>query len=311
MINIAVLGTNFGKFHAKLFSRIKGAAVKTVYGRNTEKLAEIQNQLEVNTTTDLEDVLNNRSIDLVDICLPSELHRDFAIRCLDAKKHVFCETPLAFSCQDAADMLNAAKRNNRNVFVDQFLKFSQPHKFAIDFVRNESGKPPVVFSCYNKTAPVWGDLSVGKSLLNFYIYNMDFMIEIMGYPEEVAACALDQPEKSAIFGGYKYGDRIASVTCLSNLPENTPLQTGYQLIFEDRILSFSGSYGEKIEESVQVMEGPETRLVSLPGVDPYEGTFRHVIDCMSRNEKSNLIDIETAMLSIRLIEETKIQIYKR
>jgi len=310
MISIAVLGTNFGKFHAERFSEIEGVNVKAVFGRNTEKLDNVHEQLGVHTTTDLEEILVDGEIDLVDICLPSAIHRDYAVRCLDAGKHVFCETPLTFSHKETVEIHKAAERNNRYVFVDQFIKFSQPHKYAIDFVRSSSGKPPAVFSCWNKTAPVWGDLSVDKSLFNFFVHNMDFLIEVMGYPEDVTACALDQVEKSAIYGGYQYGDRIASVTCLSNLPENALLQTGYELVFEDRILSFSGSYGEKIEESVQVMEGPETRLVSLPGVDPYEGTFRHVIDCMIRNEKSNLIDIEMAMLSIRLIEETQTQIYK-
>jgi hypothetical protein len=58
-----------------------------------EKLAQIRDDFGFATSTDQDAVLNDSSVDLVDICLPTRLHADVAVRALNASKDVLIELP--------------------------------------------------------------------------------------------------------------------------------------------------------------------------------------------------------------------------
>ena len=75
-MNIAILGTGFGKEHVKLFRQEKLVDKIIVWGRNPEKLAEIEKEFGVQTTINLDDILNDTSIELVDVCLPTKVHAE-------------------------------------------------------------------------------------------------------------------------------------------------------------------------------------------------------------------------------------------
>ena len=55
--------------------------------------------------TDLDVMLKECRIDVLDICLPTFLHKEFAIRALNSGLHVLCEKPMALNYADAALML--------------------------------------------------------------------------------------------------------------------------------------------------------------------------------------------------------------
>jgi len=57
-------------------------------------------------------------VDLVDICTPDRHHRDIALAALQAKKHVFCEKPMALSAAQAREMLSGARAAGRNHMVN-------------------------------------------------------------------------------------------------------------------------------------------------------------------------------------------------
>lgn len=59
-MNIGVLGTKFGAYHAELWSRMEGVEQVTVYGRNEEKLGLLQKKLGVQVTSRIEDMIGAR-----------------------------------------------------------------------------------------------------------------------------------------------------------------------------------------------------------------------------------------------------------
>ena len=57
-----------------------------------------------------EDAVNDPEIDLIDICLPDNLHYDVAKAALLAGKHVFCEKPLADTADEARELAEIARQ---------------------------------------------------------------------------------------------------------------------------------------------------------------------------------------------------------
>ena len=106
-MKIALLGTGFGQAHAAVYADRPDVDEVVVFGRTPDKLATIGGQFGFATTTDLDALLADPSVDLVDICLPTALHADVAVRALQAGHDVLIELPLATTHADAHRIIAA------------------------------------------------------------------------------------------------------------------------------------------------------------------------------------------------------------
>ncbi|MEU6247653.1 Gfo/Idh/MocA family oxidoreductase [Glycomyces sp. NPDC047010] len=79
-------------------------------GRDADRLTAAAAKLGWDSTeTDWRRLVERDDIDLVDICVPGNLHAEIAIAALEAGKHVLCEKPLANSVEEAEAMTAAAE----------------------------------------------------------------------------------------------------------------------------------------------------------------------------------------------------------
>ncbi|PRY62516.1 putative dehydrogenase [Glycomyces artemisiae] len=84
-------------------------------GRDADRLAAAAAKLGWDSTeTDWRRLIERDDIDLVDICVPGNLHAEIAIAALEAGKHVLCEKPLANSVEEAEAMTAAAEAAKAN-----------------------------------------------------------------------------------------------------------------------------------------------------------------------------------------------------
>lgn len=75
----------------------------------------------------IEELLQNEpAINLVSICTPNGLHAQHSIQALNKGFHVLCEKPLAISVYDSGEMIKAAERSNKRLFVIKQNRFNPP-----------------------------------------------------------------------------------------------------------------------------------------------------------------------------------------
>ncbi|PTX60779.1 oxidoreductase family protein [Melghirimyces profundicolus] len=187
MIKIGILGTGFGKVHASIYDKMEGVEVAGIFGGTPETLNKLKEEFDVHVTTNADDLLHDPEIDLIDVCLPTSVHREYGIQALKQKKHVFCETPVSYALEDAEEMRTVAKEYNRVLLVNLFFKFSDPHRFAIDKIKSKALGNPLVVTAYQKTPPHWGNMNLYRMVQDFTLHNFDFINEIMGTPKELTA----------------------------------------------------------------------------------------------------------------------------
>ena len=82
---------------------------KVVQGFVLPHEAEAARKLGWEVNLDMMDAVRNDKSEYVDICLPNALHYSVALAAIEAKKHVFCEKPLAISVDEAREMVEAAE----------------------------------------------------------------------------------------------------------------------------------------------------------------------------------------------------------
>jgi len=117
-LGIGLIGSKFmGRAHSnawmsahRFFDLASTPAMRAVAATNADDLAEFGPRWGwARTTTDWHDLLDDPSIDLVDVTTPNHLHAEQSIAALEAGKHVACEKPLAGTLDDARRMAQAAE----------------------------------------------------------------------------------------------------------------------------------------------------------------------------------------------------------
>jgi len=118
ILNVAVIGVGWiGRIHCECYRRLEPlfkdirVVLHTVVDivENAAKDAKLSYGF-LNHTTDWKDVINNREIDIIDICVDNMFHKDIALAAAKAGKHIACEKPLATGVNDAAQMVDAAAK---------------------------------------------------------------------------------------------------------------------------------------------------------------------------------------------------------
>lgn len=135
MIKFAVIGQgHIGKRHAEMIRNNPHSelvAVCDILSREELGL----NGLKEKFFASFDELLaSDLDIDVINICTPNGLHADYAIRALQAKKHVVLEKPIALSKNDAEKILFKSLEVSRHVFSVMQNRFSPPSVWLKDIV---------------------------------------------------------------------------------------------------------------------------------------------------------------------------------
>lgn len=108
--------------------------------------------------TDWRDAVNDPEIDLIDICLPDNLHYEVAKAALLAGKHVLCEKPLADTAHEARELADIAREKGVITRVGHAFPRNPVHDRARDIIASgEIGEITLFKGCQH--IDVFGDPS--------------------------------------------------------------------------------------------------------------------------------------------------------
>jgi predicted dehydrogenase len=83
-------------------------------------------------------IADNPDIDIVYVVLPNAMHAEFTIRALEAGKHVICEKPMAVSVKECQQMIDAAKKANRQLAIGYRLHSTPQHQEVMKYGREKT-----------------------------------------------------------------------------------------------------------------------------------------------------------------------------
>ncbi len=150
-IKFAVIGCgHIGKRHAEMISRNEECELVALVDVKDRTTLGIEKH-DVPFFPSVEALLNaGLDFDVVNIASPNGFHAEQAMACLDARKHVVIEKPIALSKQDAEKVIFKALHVHRHVFAVMQNRYSPPSQWIKDLV--ESGKLGKIFmvqlNCY-------------------------------------------------------------------------------------------------------------------------------------------------------------------
>ena len=197
-IKFAVVGCgHIGKRHAEMISRNPDAELVALIDVKQKDLLNIDSFIVplFNSITDF--LKSNIEVDVINIATPNGFHAAQALECLDAKKHVVIEKPMALNKQDAEKVIFKALHVHKHVFAVMQNRYSPPSVWIKDLI--ETGKLGKIFmvqlNCYwNRDdryykADSWHgkkDLD-GGTLFTQFSHFIDIMYWLFGDVENIQA----------------------------------------------------------------------------------------------------------------------------
>lgn len=126
-VRVAVVGLGWsGMQHLKGYTADPQSEVIAVCDLDKARVDKIAARRKIpNTYTNHLEMLENKDIDAVSVCLPNFLHAPISIDALNAGKHVLCEKPPARSASEAKAMADAALRNDKTLMYALVQRFDR------------------------------------------------------------------------------------------------------------------------------------------------------------------------------------------
>jgi len=113
--------------HIYSIKRNSNAELIAICDIDRDKLEKIKKKYNVKYAYNkIDDLLDNKEIDIVNICTPSGMHPEMIIKCVKKRKNVLCEKPLGLNYKEALNAVKMSKRFKRKVIVCFQNRYNPP-----------------------------------------------------------------------------------------------------------------------------------------------------------------------------------------
>jgi predicted dehydrogenase len=250
MLKVGLIGCGFmGTMHANCYKNIEGVTLAAVADVRKEKAEEIASGTNAVIYGDGMDLIKNADVDVIDVCLPTYLHAEYALAAMEKVQYLFVEKPVALTVCEAKKMLEKSKETGCQVQVGQVIRFWDEYVELKKIV--ESGKyGKVVNANFRRLSPrpEWGwenwllntPLSGGAGQ-DLHIHDVDYALSLFGEPKKFYSAKNQIGEKNSYVNTLLvYDGFVVGVEGTWDLPASHPFEATLRVVFENAVVENAG-----------------------------------------------------------------------
>lgn len=322
-IKVGVVGAGFmGGMHTNCYVAAAGAELVAVCDVRQEAAEKLATPHKAKAFTDADKMFAEAGLDMVDICLPTNMHCDYVVRAAKAKLHVLCEKPIATSVPEANKMIAATKKAGVQFMIAQVIRFWPEYMVLKQYVaEGKLGKLLSLQMTRISPRPTWSwqnwlqDAKLsGGALVDLHIHDADFARYLMGDPLSIQVAGSGrQGCWDHIFVNYIYRDAVAQAEGGWDFPAQFPFCMSYRAILEEGTLDYScrnnptltlypadGGKGQPVELPKPVV-GAAASGGNISDLGGYYNEIKYFLDCLLKGEKPTITTPEDARDSLALV----------
>ena len=307
MAKVAVLGAGFmGGMHAEVYRNLPNAKLVAILDRDLDKARKLATRYKVAAYSTAEDLFDQENIDVVDICLPTFLHHEYAVKAAREGKHILCEKPIALTIEDADEMIHTAEKTKVKLMIGQVLRFWPEYiKLKEIYDSGRLGKLRSITCIRLSPTPDWAwdnwltdPERSGGALLDLHIHDTDYLLYLLGKPLSLICHASSHPlPYGHVFTTYTFPDNvIAFAEGGWDMPPSFPFTMAYTALFEKGVVEFD-SRAEKtlaIYKSGRKVEHPQVQQEFLQTTNTegniaqlggYFSEIKYFVDCVENDQE--------------------------
>lgn len=309
-MRVAVLGSGFmGMTHASAYKGIPGVELVGIFTKsdNYDELAVF----DCGIYNSVEKLVEEQNPDVISVCLPTYLHKEYVIRAANLGVHVICEKPIALNLADAKEMIAACEANNVRLFIGHVLRFFPQYQqlkesveqgdvgdIGVLHARRTNEHPGLASQWYNDES------KSGGVMLDLIIHDFDFLRYLNGEVRSVFARNQKRDKIDLAYITLQFeNDVIANLEVLWG--PSVDFDYSFEVYGSKGIIHLSNQ-DQPIK--LKKMNEPVMSHSLVNDTDPYYLQLSHFIECIQL-EKEPIVTVQDACEAIRIslaaVESTK------
>ncbi len=311
MLKVGLVGVGgISGAHIPAWDEMDNAELVAICDIRTERMEKYPQKRHY---TDFDEMLEKEELDIIDICLPTYLHADFAVKALNKGINVITEKPVSLKTEDVARVYAAAEKNNVKFMVAHVLRFWPEYELLKEIYDTKKyGKLLSGTMIRLGGIPKWSwdgwmtdEKRSGLVPFDLHIHDLDFMVYAFGMPEVKYQYRSKRPDQDYISLCYDFGDFSINSEA-SWYAADHPFTAEFRFQFEDAVVTNQQGKmviylkdNKKIDLS-QDAEG-DTGDINLPKSDAYANEIRYFADCVINDKPVDKMKPEELECVLKII----------
>ena len=294
MLKIGLVGVGgISGAHIPAWEEMQDAELVAICDIRTERMEKYPDKRHY---TDFDEMLANEELDILDICLPTYLHADFAVKAMEKGINVICEKPISLKEEDVKRVYETAEKNNVKFMVAQVLRFWPEYELLKEIYDSKRyGKLLSGTMIRLGGYPKWSwdgwmmdEKRSGLTPYDLHIHDLDFMVYAFGIPTVRHQFRSKRPDQDFISVDYDFGE-FSIHSEASWYAARYPFTAEFRFQFEDAVVANEhGSIKvydreENVFDLTEVAEG-DTGKINLPKSNAYANEIIYFADCVKNNK---------------------------
>lgn len=315
MLKIAILGAgNISLSHMEAWLKIPEAAVVAACDIRSERTHLAWEMTQCREYQDFETMMAHEQPDIVDICLPTYLHTEYAVKAMKQGAHVLCEKPLSLHEEDIIRCYRTAQETGRCFMIAQVLRFwgeyeqlkhaydSGNYGALISATMTRLGKAP-------KSSWEQWMLDEGKSGLtpfDLHIHDLDFLIYAFGPPQTIDCHRAKGQGRDDIHVIYGYnGFFVSCQAAWFDCPYT--FQCGYRFQFERALMEYQAGHLRVFHQDGKIetpgLDSATFQDGTVPTTNAYLNEIRYFCDCVLSQQPCEKVKEKELIAVLRTIRQ--------
>ncbi|MED4128176.1 MULTISPECIES: Gfo/Idh/MocA family protein [Shouchella] len=315
MLRVMVVGLGtMGAVHASSFMKMNDTKLTAVVDVKEERANEWGEKSGAKSFYSFDEAIREigEEIDVISICVPTDLHPALVKKAADVKVSIICEKPLARSLEAAEEMVAYCRKQGVALFVGHVVRFFpeyQKAKQALD--EGAVGKVGVVRTTRGGSYPIatedWyanTDRS-GGLVLDLMVHDFDFLRWCFGEVERVYArnlagvAGINEERKDYALVTLRFANGV--IAHLEGTWAHEGFRTSFELAGKEGILHYDSQKNQALVAEKASPDGkpgvavPESPLQH----SPYYTELSHFIQCI-QSGKEPIVTAEDALKAVEI-----------
>ena len=315
-IRVGLVGIGgMGGCHFYNYEKIENAELVAVCDVRKDVAKEKVGKRKIKIYTNLDRMLQHNELDMIDICTPSYMHKNMAIKLLKKGYHVLCEKPMTLNAKDAEKVVAVSKETDKNFMVAHVVRFMKPYMTLRSIIESgELGKLIRLDMKRISGIPTWSwedwmrdEKRSGGVTTDLSIHDLDFVQSVLGMPDTIQSYRYNMKDNNdTVVTNMTYGDTL--VSCEGTwYNTGIPFHATFLAVFQNGSLELSDKlYKNGVAVDADAAKAESVDLgINVGNDDGYLNEMQYFVNCIIENKKPDFVTAESSAQSVLLADMIK------
>jgi predicted dehydrogenase len=325
MIKVGQLGWGaIGNVHGRVYQAMPDVKVVALADVEPDRLEKGAKFMQATPYASAEELIRDADVDVIDVCLPTYMHAEYAIKAMERGRHVLSEKPMALNLEQCDAMIAAQKRTGKTLMIAHCVRFWTEYSYLKEVYDDKRFGELRLLSMSrvgSQTTKSWQNWMLnpelsGTQTVDRHIHDTDFICYLLGKPDAVRTIGdVDASGLSHVSTHYIYSDGpTVFAEGGGNIPPGYKMRMSWRAVFDKATVDYDRSntpmlmvypwegkpYEPELVIPYSAEASSESTGLNITSLGAYYNEIRYFIDCLKAGRTPSVVTPEQARETIKV-----------